>query len=626
MTLIQLNNVSKSYGAHAVLEQVSYQIGERDRIGLIGPNGCGKTTLFRLITGDLTPEAGQIHRNRGIRIGYLAQEPVLEGDRSVLDETLQAFEDLLRMRDQLARMEADMERTGGEASLLERYGALRDQYERAGGYRFEAQAQSVLFGLGFDEALFDRPIGLLSGGEKSRVALAKLLCQEPEVLLLDEPTNHLDLDGVEWLEDFLQGYKGTVMVVSHDRYFLDRMVSKIIEIEDRKAVLYHGNYSAYVIAKAQIRERQRAAYDRQQEEIARIEEFIRRNIAGQKTKQAQSRRKMLERLERFERPREHRSVRIRFDLRRQGGHEVMVCEGLAKQYNGVPLFQDLTLTVRRGERIGVVGPNGAGKTTFLRILLGQETPDAGWVRFGHNIDVGYYDQERGDLDPAQTVLDEIWTVDPWCTAGEMRSFLGGFLFSGEEVFKRVGDLSGGEQSRLALAKLILSKVNVLILDEPTNHLDILSRMVLEEALTGYEGTILTVSHDRYFLRRIANRILCMGRGYTQVYEGGYDYFVWKRREERSREERSQEEAERKSQRKQALDRRKAKERACQRLERRATQLENDIMALEDEMAQIKGQLEDESVVSNWVELDRLHQQRTELEARLEELYEAWGNL
>jgi len=626
MTLGRLDKISKSYGAHAVLDEVSWQVEEGERIGLIGPNGCGKTTLFRLMTGDLSPDEGTMVRKRGVQIGYLPQEPALDGTRTVLQETLTAFQSLIAMQAELARMEAEMASDRHNEALLHRYGALRERYEAQGGYGIEVEAKSVLSGLGFDEEGQAKPVEVLSGGEKSRVALAKLLCGRPDLLLLDEPTNHLDIEATEWLEAFLAKYPGSVVVVSHDRYLLDRVVSDMVELEDRRLEQYKGTYSEYVPEKARRKERQRKLYEEQQEEIARTEEFIRRNIAGQKTKQAQSRRKRLTKMERFERPKEERHVRLRFAPEQRGGNDVLVCEGLTKCYGDLTLFEDLTWVVRRGERVGIIGPNGAGKTTLLKILLGDEAPDAGWLRFGRHINVGYYDQERLDLNLEHSVLEEIWEMDPWRPEGEMRTFLGTFLFSEDDVFKRIGALSGGEQSRVSLCKLILSRANLLILDEPTNHLDIPSRMALEAALMRYEGTILAVSHDRYFLDRLANRILFMGMGETRIYEGSYAYFERKRREERSQGGNASNEDAEKEGRRRAFEEKREAERSRARAERRLAEIEHAIHEAEQNVARIEVRLAEEEVASDWNRLDGLLREREEVEKGVEALYEEWGSL
>ncbi len=626
MTLVRLEKVSKSYGAHTVVDDLSWQVEEGDRIGLIGPNGCGKTTLFRLMNDALSPDKGRVIRKRGVRIGYLPQEPVLDGTRTVLRETLSAFQSLIAMQAELARMESEMASDRHDEALLHQYGTLLEQYEAQGGYGIEMEAKSVLSGLGLDEENQTKPVAVLSGGEKTRVALAKLLCGRPDLLLLDEPTNHLDIGATEWLEEFLIKYPGSVVVVSHDRYFLDRVVFKIAELEDLGLAHYKGTYSEYAPEKARREAQQRKLYEEQQAEIARTEDFIQRNIAGQKTKQAQSRRKRLAKVERLAPPMGERNVRLHFAPERRGGNEVLVCEGLTKRYEDRTLFENLTWAVRRGERVGIIGPNGTGKTPLLRMLLDHESPDAGTIRFGSHIHVGYYDQERLDLNPKHSVLEEVWAMDPRRPEGELRTFLGTFLFSGDDVFKRIGSLSGGEQSRVSLCKLILSKANLLILDEPTNHLDIPSRMALEAALMQYEGTILAVSHDRYFLNRLANRILFMGMGKSRLYEGGYAHFERKRREERALGgEASSEDAEKKGRRR-AFQKKREAERSRARAERRLSEIERAIHESEGTIARIETELSEEETASDWNRLDGLLREREKVEKRLEALFEEWEQL
>ena len=626
MTLVRLEKVSKSYGAHTVVDDLSWQVEEGDRIGLIGPNGCGKTTLFRLMMDALSPDVGRVIRKRGVRIGYLPQEPVLDGTRTVLRETLSAFQSLIAMQAELARIESEMASDRHDEALLHQYGALLEQYEAQGGYGIEMEAKSVLSGLGLDEENQTKPVAVLSGGEKTRVALAKLLCGRPDLLLLDEPTNHLDIGATEWLEEFLIKYPGSVVVVSHDRYFLDRVVFKIAELEDLGLAHYKGTYSEYAPEKARREAQQRKLYEEQQAEIARTEDFIQRNIAGQKTKQAQSRRKRLAKVERLAPPMGERNVRLHFAPERRGGNEVLVCEGLTKRYGDRTLFEDLTWTVRRGERIGIVGPNGTGKTTLLRMLLDHEPPDAGAIRFGSHIHVGYYDQERLDLNVRHSVLEEVWAMDPRRPEGEMRSFLGAFLFSGDDVFKRIGSLSGGEQSRVSLCKLILSKANLLILDEPTNHLDIPSRMALEAALMQYEGTILTVSHDRYLLNRIANRILFIGMGKSRFYEGGYTYFEQKRREEKALEGSASSEEAEKEGRRRSFQKKRTAERSRARAERRLSEIERAIHEAEGTIARIETKLSEEEAAADWNRLDGLLRERKEITVKLEALLEEWEQL
>ena len=626
MTLVRLDNISKGYGALSVLEDLSWQIEEGRRIGLVGPNGCGKTTLLKSITGELEPDRGQVYRTRGTEIGYLEQEAAfLSSERSVLEEALEGSEELMQLQSDLGEMERRISSEEPNDRLMEEYGRSLAQYEHGGGYELETKAKTVLFGLGFQEEDLSAQVEPLSGGEKSRLALAKLLMAPNNLLLLDEPTNHLDLEAVEWLERFLGTYPGAVVVVSHDRFFLDRAVHEIAELADRRLARYVGGYTAYAAEKARRIERQQRMYQRQQEDIRRKEEFIQRNIAGQKTKQAQRVRKLLDRVERIERPRRERRISLRFAEGRRGGDQALEIKALSKDYDGTVLLRDLSLIVRHQDRMGVIGPNGAGKTTLLRILTGQETAESGSFRFGHGVEVGYYDQTRMDLNEGETVLEEVWSVTPRRTMGEMRNFLGRFLFSGDDVFQKVGSLSGGEQSRVALAKLILSPVNLLILDEPTNHLDVPSRMVLEQALSEYGGTLLVVSHDRYFLNALARRILLLESGVWRLYEGDYSYFERQREEERTQTARSGAMS-RGRPKGQEYRRKKSRERARERKRRRFEEIEDEIMGIEDELVQIDDLLGQPEVASDWSQIHPLNQKQEELRHKMDELYEEWAAL
>ncbi|MDA0748304.1 MAG: ABC-F family ATP-binding cassette domain-containing protein, partial [bacterium] len=512
MPLLHLENISKSYGAKTVLDEISWKIEPGEHLGLIGRNGCGKTTLFHLLTGRHVPDQGVIHRHPGLSVGHLTQDPNLPEHATVLQTALEAFHELMDLRQRLQTLEDRMsESTPGDA-LLEEYGRLHDRYERQGGYALEAQAKAILFGLGFGEPDLDRPVHILSGGQKNRLALAQLLAQTPDLLLLDEPTNHLDLQAIEWLESYLSGYGGAFVLISHDRYFLDSTVRSIFELERGQLHHYPGNYTFYTEEKQLRQEQQQKTYERQQTYIEETEEFIRRNIAGQKTKLAQSRRKSLEKLEKVEGSTRQRDMLLRFATSGRGGNRVLVAENISKSFNGQTLFQKLDLVVRRGDRLGIVGANGSGKSTLLKLLVNRTPSDTGTIALGAGIQIGYYDQARQDLQPEHTVLEEVWSVTPQAQLGEMRNFLGAFLFSGDDIQQKIGTLSGGEQSRVALAKLMRSQTNLLVLDEPTNHLDIPSCAVLEQALDGYDGTLLAVSHDRFFLNRLVNRLLVLDTG------------------------------------------------------------------------------------------------------------------
>jgi len=530
--LFRLSEVHKSYGAQDVLRGASLQINPGEHVGLVGRNGAGKTTLFRLISGEETPDCGDVVRARGMQLGLLEQHVHFEAGATVHESALAAFGRLQGIEHDMHELEHRMAEAPDDLDkVLERYSDLQHEFEREGGFEYAARAEAILQGVGFTRETWGLEVEKLSGGQKNRLGMARLLLAEPDVLLLDEPTNHLDVAGVEWLEEYLATYAPAYVIISHDRYFLDRTCRKIIEVENGKTVSYTGNYSQFLVEREERREAQRRAYENQQQLIAKTEDFIRRNLAGQKTKQAKSRRTMLAKLERVEAVRVDQSSG-NFQLKgvERTGNQTLIVNDLAIGYPGTLLAQDITFTLRRGECLGIIGPNGSGKTTFIKTLLGKLLPLAGEAHWGTKVQIGYYAQQLDDLDERNEVIMELRRVAPsTVTAGELRSFLAQFLFTGDDVYKHVRDLSGGEKGRLALAKLIYSRVNVLILDEPTNHLDIPSRESLEEALDAYDGTIITISHDRYFLDRVATQILALdGVGKAEHYDGDYtEYHDWK---------------------------------------------------------------------------------------------------
>jgi ATP-binding cassette subfamily F protein 3 len=530
--LFRLSEVRKSYGTQDVLRGTTLQINPGEHVGLVGRNGSGKTTIFRLVSGEETADAGDVVRARGVRLGLLAQHVNFEAGATVHESALAAFGHLQQIEHEMHVLEHRMAEAPDDLDkVLERYSDLQHQFEREGGFEYGAKAEAILQGLGFDRPTWEMEVEKLSGGQQNRLGLARLLLAEPDVLLLDEPTNHLDVDAVEWLEEFLQSYPGGFVLISHDRYFLDRSCRRIIELENGKASSYTGNYSDYLVEREERREAQQRAYDNQQQLIAKTEEFIRRNLAGQKTKQAKSRRTMLAKLERIDAVRaDQSSGDFRLKSIERAGNHVLTVEDTAVGYGDKVLGQDISFILRRGECLGIIGPNGSGKTTFLKTILKKIPALAGEIRWGSKVQIGYYAQQLDDLDDRNEIIMELRRVAlSSATAGELRSFLAKFLFTGDDVYKHVRDLSGGEKGRLALAKLIYSRVNVLVLDEPTNHLDIPSREALEEALNAYEGTIVTISHDRYFLDKVATQILALhGAGAAEHYNGDYtEFHDWK---------------------------------------------------------------------------------------------------
>ena len=504
--LVQLNSVSKSYGAQTVLRDVSFQINPGEKVGLIGTNGSGKTTLLKILANTLEPDEGVVSRRSGLRTGTLEQIPDFHDATTVLDEALRSFANLIAAENELEALEHEI---AGDAQpqLLDRYATLQHEFEHKGGYRFRSMTEAAILGIGFTKNMLTRETRALSGGEKNRLALAKLLLSEADLLLLDEPTNHLDIRSIEWLEKFLKDTTKTIVVVSHDRIFLDRVVNRVLELDNARLSDYAGNYSSYVRGRAERLARQEKEWDLQKRWIENQEDYIRRNLAGQKTKQAQSRRKLLARVHRIERPRaSSERVKFKFMPVDRGSRHVLRTEDLTIGY-GKPLIENLRFQVERGERWAILGANGSGKTTLLRTLTGDVSPISGSMEWSEGLELGYYDQQLSGLDPKATIIEEIRDLDMRPSDGELRAYLAMFLFSGDDVFKKVESLSGGEKSRLALAKIIYESPALLALDEPTNHLDIASREALESALIEYPGTILFVTHDRYLAQKIATHLM-----------------------------------------------------------------------------------------------------------------------
>lgn len=526
--LFRLTEIRKSYGGTEVLRGVSFQLNQGEKVGLVGRNGAGKTTLFRIITGAESPDVGEVVAVNNLKIGILDQQVDFVAGATVHTAALSAFREVHDIEAEMRGLERRMQTDHSDATL-NRYADLQIAFERAGGFTYAARAEAILLGLGFPKDTWDAEVSKLSGGQMNRLAMARLLLCSADVLLLDEPTNHLDVGAVEWLETFLQGFDKAYVIISHDRYFLDRTTDRIIEIENGRAEYYKGNYSKYVAQRDLRREHQRREYENQQSRIAKTEEFIRRNIEGQKVKQAKSRRNMLERLERIDAVATERHGGS-FVLRRveRTGHNVLSVEDLSVGYGSKCVACGINLSVHRGEALGIIGGNGTGKTTFLRTILGELPALGGEFHWGTKTSLGYYSQNLEGLEPRNEVMQELRRVAPMAESGEVRSFLARFLFFGDDVFKIVAELSGGEKGRLALAKLIYSRKNVLILDEPTNHLDIPAREALEDALKEYEGTIITVSHDRFFLDKIATQIVAFEATGVETFNGNYtEYHGWK---------------------------------------------------------------------------------------------------
>lgn len=631
--LLQATGIHKYYGTTPVLAGVAIQVQERDRIGLVGANGAGKSTFLRILAGESQADGGSVSKAKELRVGYLAQNGGLQGHRTLMEEMTSAFGPLLAQELELQTMEAriadprEQEDAARYASLLAQYADLSERFREAGGFEMNNRIRSVLHGMGFGEFAPDTEVSSLSGGQRTRLALARLLLVQPDLLLLDEPTNHLDIDTLGWLEQYLRSYAGAMIIVSHDRYFLDATVTQIVEIERHAATRYTGNYSRFMELKAADFDQKLKAYEQQRREITRMEEFVQRNIArASTTRRAQSRRNALERIERLEKPGALRSASFSFQAERRSGKDVLQVYDAAAAPNDAmePLFRDVTLEVKRGERVALLGPNGVGKTTLLRALVGSLPLRRGSIRWGAGVSIGYYDQEQRELTASNTVLEEVWQSYPMKPEAEIRTVLGNFLFSGEDVRKTVGSLSGGEKARVALSKLMLKQANVLVLDEPTNHLDLMSREVLEAALEEYDGTLLFVSHDRYFLNRIADRIVELRKDGTTVYLGNYDEMVQKKQDlaewQSARQADSAAAHPAPASDYEADKQARREERA--RL-RKQEQLEAEIARLETEIAALEEQMASPEVSTDYVLLREKQEQVEALRPKLEEAYSAW---
>ncbi|MFF2459805.1 ATP-binding cassette domain-containing protein [Peribacillus simplex] len=539
MILLQINQLSKYYGAELILSNMKLEVQNKDRIALVGRNGAGKSTLLKIIAGQLSHDGGEIIKPKGVTIGYMAQDTGLESELTIWDEMLTVFTDLIEQEKDLRRLEADMARPDifeNETiyqKVLNEYDTLMVAFKEKGGYQYEADIRSVLHGLQFADFDYSTPISTLSGGQKTRLALGKLLLRKPDILILDEPTNHLDIETLSWLEQYLQSYQGAVLIVSHDRYFLDKVVNLVYEISRNNMKKYHGNYSSYLEGKAEDYERDMKLFEKQQGEIEKLRDFVQRNITrASTTKRAQSRRKQLEKMDVMDKPQgDEKSANFSFQIEKQSGNEVLQLQDLAIGYEGETVSKNINSRMTKGESIALVGPNGVGKSTLLKTIISKLPALSGGFRFGTNVEVSYYDQEQANLVSNKRVLNELWDDYPLKPEKDIRTVLGNFLFSGDDVLKTVSTLSGGEKARLALAKMMMQKGNFLILDEPTNHLDLDSKLVLENALIDYPGTILFVSHDRYFINRIATKVIELSKVGNEEFLGDYDYYLEKKQEQ-----------------------------------------------------------------------------------------------
>lgn len=523
MIIAQAQDLEQRFGGNTIFSNISFSVPDNARIGLVGPNGAGKTTLLKIMTGQQEPTSGQFTINKGLKVGYIAQENGLDED---WDEMLTVFNDLIEKNKKITKMQEQIADHPEDEDLLKRYDQLAYDFEQEGGFTYQAEIKSILNGFNFKENTWNKVIGTLSGGEKTRLAFVKLLLQKPPVLLLDEPTNYLDLDTLDWLEAFLKNYQGAIITVSHDQYFLDHLANQIFELNFGKLTTFKGNYSQYVKERELMDSQQEAAYEKQQEKIKKEEEFIQKNLVrASTTKRAQSRRKVLDKMERIKPPKHKQKVRINFTSERPSGKEVLIAKDLTIGYPDKVMVSDIDFQVNKNDRVAIIGPNGIGKSTLLKTIMKKLEPKGGSIKYGASLDIGYYDQELQSLDPSKTVLDTIWDRHKTMPEKDVRSILASFLFTAEDIDKTVGQLSGGQKARLTLTVLSLEKDNFLLMDEPTNHLDIEAKEVLEEALDNYDGTLLFVSHDRYFINELANKIISVRDGHAKIYNGNYSYYL-----------------------------------------------------------------------------------------------------
>lgn len=633
MILMTVQGVSKSFGMKSVLKDISLTLQQGARMGLIGVNGSGKSTLFRLIAGQMEPDEGTISLMRGTRVGMLTQEADIQSDLTVREELSRVFEPVREMERRLRALEEEMAQKHEDEAELDRlsreYARLTDRFEDAGGYEWPSRIQGVLAGLGFAKGREDQPASVLSGGEKTRLCLARLLLTQPDLLMLDEPTNHLDLSSIQWLEDTLKKYRGTVLIISHDRYFMNSVCDCMAEISMRRLVQYEGNYDQFTVKRQADIERQIREYKLQQAEIARQQAIIQRYRMYNREKSiraAESREKRLEKMEKLERPVDEQHVRFSFEARRRTGDDVLKVRGLAKSFEGRSLFENFDLHLRAGDRVAIIGPNGVGKSTLLNIIARKLKADAGEVEFGANVDLGYYEQHQTGLDPEKDVLNELWDAFPRLDLDRVRSVLALFLFTGDDVYKKISMLSGGEKGRVSLCKLMLKRDNLLLLDEPTNHLDMDSREVLEGALEDFDGTILTVSHDRYFINRVADRIIEMRPDGVKEYLGNYDDYLEKKR----REEAGLEDAAASGMTKTQLDKQRRRERLLREgkkaLEKQLEAAEARIADAEKEIQDLEARMADPELYQRPDEARETARRHAELQAGMDALYEEWEAL
>lgn len=629
--ILSLNNIHKSFGTDIILENISLTAEANDKIGIVGVNGAGKSTLLKIIIGELSSDNGSVTIANSTRIGYFSQNIEIDSTKTIYEELLTVFEPIIAMEKELRSIEAQMISADGDKleELMNRYTDLSARIEEKNGYEYESRIRGVIKGLGFNKEESYQHINELSGGQKTRVALGKLLLSSPEILLLDEPTNHLDIESMQWLEDYIRSYKGCVLIVSHDRYFLDKTVTKILEIENGKSMTYIGNYTAYAEKKAVNREIALKHYINQQREIKRQEEVIQKLKSYNREKsikRAESREKMLEKMTKVDAPENlPENMRLEINPQKESGNDVLIVNELAKSFDGKKLFEHVSFDIRRGEKVALIGPNGIGKTTLFRIILNMTDLDRGECKLGSGVEVGYYDQEHGTLNSDKSIFDEISDTYPNLKNTQIRNVLAAFVFTGDDVFKKISMLSGGEKGRVSLAKIMLSNANFLILDEPTNHLDLASKEILEKALATYTGTVLYISHDRYFINATAQRIIELTAEGVNNYYGNYDFYLEKRQQNKQEEEQQQNSINESIGK---LDWQKQKEEQAnkRKIENRIKKIEDEIAQIEDEITQIDSELELPEIYTDAEKSRELFERKQELQSRLDEMYEEWENI
>ncbi len=625
--ILALNNICKSFGTTTILENVSFHIENKEKIAITGVNGAGKSTLFKIITNEISHDSGEVIMPKDTTVGYFSQTLELDSDKTIYAELLTVFEPLMQLEKKLRDMESKMAELSGDeyTAFMDSYSALSHEFEQKHGYEYQSRLRGVIKGLGFSEEEREQPISELSGGQKTRVALGKLLLAQPDILLLDEPTNHLDIEMIEWLESYLTGYDGSIIIISHDRYFLDKVATKVIEIENRKAKIYFGNYTYYIEKKAIDREIEYRHYLNQQREIKHEEEVIKKlkEFNREKSiKRAESREKMLERVERVDAP-ENLPDKMRLEIKpeKESGNDVLSVNELSMAFDGQQLFENISFEIKKGEKTALIGPNGIGKTTLFRIIMDRLEPVSGTHKLGSNVYIGYYDQEQADLNMNKTIFQEISDAYPTLNNTKIRNVLAAFVFTGDDVFKTIGTLSGGEKGRVALAKIMLSNANFLILDEPTNHLDTNSKEILEKVLREYTGTVLYISHDRYFINSTAQKIIELNKTGATTYLGNYDYYI----EKKSAAEEESKEVAQKAVTSTKMDWQKQKEAnaIARKKENAVKKIEADIEETETKIAELDELLGNEEISSDVVKLRETYEEKEKLEEVLAELYEKW---